>query len=106
MNAKIMPLVEMRFNCAPVATEPRETFHDPDIGDVTVGPMPEPGEPEQGGALVICDSELGDLVCSPAAPGNPRRTLAPPAADLARIVFVFFSVLAGGLAVAGVLHHG
>ena len=54
-------------------------YFDPLLGPMEVSePSREPGEPEQAGALVICDSELGDLVCSPAAPGNPRRTLAPP----------------------------
>lgn len=105
MNAARMPRSRAHFKGK---TRRRfVNYFDPLLGAMEVSePSREPGEPEQAGALVICDSDLGDLVCSPAMPGNPRRTLAPPVADLALIVFVFFSVLAGGFAVAGVLHHG
>jgi len=94
------------FNCEPVAVDQHETFVDPELGSITTGPMPEPVEAEP--VTIEHDVDLGPIVLgrSPAMAGNPRRTLAPPVADLALIVFVFFSVLAGGLAVAGVLHHG
>ena len=77
-------------------------YFDPLLGPIEVSePSREPGDPEQGGALVICDSELGDLVCSPAAPGNPRRTLAPPVADPAFICFVAASIACTCLAACG-----
>lgn len=100
MNAKIMPLVEMRFNCAPVATEPRETFHDPDMGDLTVGPMIEPERDEP--ATVEHDVDLGPIVvrARPDCHGG-RRYTGPPVADLAFICFVAASIACTCLAACG-----
>lgn len=87
MNANSLPRIRANFK-----GKTRRRFvdyFDPLLGALEVSePSREPGEPEQAGALVICDSDLGDLVCSPATAGNPRRALAPPVADLALIVFV------------------
>jgi hypothetical protein len=66
------------FNCEPVAVDQHETFVDPDLGSITTGPMPEPVEAEP--VTIEHDVDLGPIVLgrSPAMPGNPRRTLAPP----------------------------
>ena len=63
------------------STAQSETFEDDLFGEVTVGPMVErPANMAKPVRVlhIIHDRDLGEILCSPAAPGNPRRTAGPP----------------------------
>jgi hypothetical protein len=76
------------LTCEVTSTAESETFTDLDLGEITVGPMVErPANMAKPVLLlhVTHDRDLGEILCSPAAPGNPRRTAGPPRCRNAKI---------------------